>query len=347
MTAFDCGRDMASFHQGDVTLGATQQSDMRGRRDAGRTRLYTGLDRNGHKAPKMIHSQGSYAMHTMVQDDDCDYDIDDGVYFRPEDLEDANGNRLAPLQARQRMCDALSQDQRFEKAAEVHRNCVRQEYQAGYHIDMPVYRISIENKGTDQEKEFYELASGDAWERSDARSVTRWFKDTVAGLKGNDGEDGRQMRRLVRLTKAFARSRTDWKDETCSGIVLTRLVVDEFAPATDRDDQALVDTWKRIEARLELSKVVEHPVNAKRLAESGDTKVGFFLSKLCDALKSLEVLQEDDCTRSEARAAWDSVFNTEFFGDRPEPNGDGGKRSFFVATESKTDTRNDGNGRFG
>ena len=157
------------------------------------------------------------------------------MYFKPEDLKGTDGKELSPLQVRQRICDALTRDQRFASPAEVHDNCVRQEYQAGYHIDIPAYRVRIEKADAGEDKETYELASKDAWQISDARSVTKWFKDAVSDLNGENGEDGFQMRRVVRMTKAFARSRGDWKENTTSGITISKLVVDEFRPREGLD----------------------------------------------------------------------------------------------------------------
>ncbi|MEQ1511521.1 MAG: cyclic GMP-AMP synthase DncV-like nucleotidyltransferase [Lysobacteraceae bacterium] len=348
MSVFDCSNDVRSFHDDEVKLSKSEQDEMRQRRDVGRRRLEIGLDVEEHPQPKMVHSQGSYSMWTMVQDDNCDYDIDDGVYFSKEDLVDDSGSDLAPKNARQRVCDALARDNRFEDPAEVHNNCVRQIYAAGYHIDMPVYRILVENKGKDDEKQTFELASGDKWMLSDARETTKWFRKKVSELNGQGGEDGNQMRRIVCMTKAFARSEEDWKEQTACGIVLTRLVFDELKSKPGRDDEALLETWKAINKRLAISTKVDHPVNEAPLAVDGDKKIKFFQGKLAGALKSLEVLEQNDCTRAEARDAWDSVFNTKYLGKLPDPSEpEGGKKALFVPTENKTDTRNDGNGRFG
>lgn len=348
MTVFDCGDEILKYHDDKVTLRESDRREMKQRRDNGRTRLENGLKEAGHPLPKMICSQGSYQMRTMVQDENLDYDIDDGVYFKPEDLKGEGEKELTPLQVRQRICDALTRDQRFASPAEVRDNCVRQEYQAGYHIDMPAYRVRVEKGDAGEDEEVYELASKDTWQISDARSVTKWFKDTVSDLNGEDGSDGFQMRRVVRMTKAFARSRDDWKDSTTSGITISRLVVDEFRASEGRDDVALLETWRAINVRLKVSTEVAHPINPTPLAATGNKKVEFFQKELSDALKSLEVLEEDGCTRNEARAAWDSVFNTNFISRLPDPSEpEGGKKSFFVATENRSDTRDDGNGRYG
>ena len=102
MTTIDCNKEMKGYHADEVNLSNDDQTEMRNRRDSGRTRLKNGLAKAGHPLPKEFSSQGSYAMRTMVQDDACDYDIDDGVYFDKEDLKDANGNYLGAREARTR-----------------------------------------------------------------------------------------------------------------------------------------------------------------------------------------------------------------------------------------------------
>ena len=93
-----------------------------------------------------------------------------------------------------------------------------------------------------------------------------------------------------------------------------KLVVDHFVARLDRDDDALRDTWKAIKAQLVFSQRIGHPVYAdKNLAEEGDEGVTFFRDCLGDALETLKVLDEYDCTRKKAGDAWDKVFNTDYF----------------------------------
>lgn len=345
MADIDCHSEMTGFHRDHVTLSNKQQGEMRTRRDAGRTRLENGLNEAKKPQPKEVRSQGSYQMRTMVQDDDNDYDIDDGAYFASEDLADDDGLALTPLAARQRVCDALKWDGRLKQEATVKRNCVRQVYAVGYHIDLPVYRVITIKDENDEVVEHYELASGDEWIRSDARAVTRWFNGIVGEL--NSGEsDGSQMRRITKLTKKFAR-RVSWKDKTTSGICITKLVVDHFQYSTDRDDKALHETWKAIDMKLQKSTEIEHPVLASKLAAAGDEEVKFFHDCLRKALKTLEVLDKWDCTRKQAREAWDEVFDTDYFTKQPDNNGDDGKGSAMNVTSVEAARRNDGGGRFG
>lgn len=355
MADINCNAEMTAYHRDEVNLSLNQQQDMRAHRNAGRTRLENGLDTAGKPQPREVRSQGSYQMRTMVQDPENDYDIDDGAYFRHDDLKDDDGLHLSPLAARQRVCDALKWDGRFKQEAEVKNNCVRQAYAAGYHIDVPVYRIMVVKDWQGNETERYELASGDAWVISDAQAVTRWFNNKVKELNGNDSElsegqaDGSQLRRVTKLTKKFAR-RADWKAKTTSGITITKLVVDHFVASADRDDTALRETWKKINAALVWSTQVAHPVVDKNLAESGDEQVTHFRACLKAALDTLAMLDKDDCTRAQARQAWDDVFDTTFFSDQPDP--DAAKKataggSVMEVTKVETARRNDGGGRFG
>lgn len=358
MADIDCHSEMTNFHRDNVTLSNKQQGEMRTRRDAGRTRLENGLNEAKKPQPKEIRSQGSYQMRTMVQDDANDYDIDDGAYFASDDLKDDAGVALTPKAARQRVCDALVWDGRLKQEATVKRNCVRQIYAAGYHIDIPVYRIVTTKDENDDPVTHYELASGDEWTRSDARAVTRWFNGLVGELNAGES-DGSQMRRVTKLTKKFAR-RAGWKDETTSGICITKLVVDHFQYSADRDDKALREAWKAIDKKLQKSTEIDHPVLANKLAPAGDAAVTFFRTCLSDALKTLEVLDTSDCTRKKAREAWDDVFDTDFFSKQPDNkdddgggggdnggNGGGSKGSAMTVTSVETARRNDGGGRFG
>jgi len=350
MSIFDCNDEMLGYHADEVTLGRKQQKEMRDRRDAGRTRLNKGLERDGHPKPAEQASQGSYAMRTMHQDPQNDYDIDDAAYFEVADLKDANGVALTPYAARERVCEALRQDDRLKHDADNKTNCVRQRYPEGYHIDIPVYRII---RGTDpngNETATYEHASGDNWTASDARAVTTWYNSEVGELNSG-AEDGSQLRRVTRLTKKQGRSRTAWKKKTTSGITMTKLTVDHFVASADRDDESLYLTWKAIHSALTISTRVAHPVlQGKNLAEYGDAEVAYFRDRLGEALKDLAVIESKDCTRAQARAAWDKVFATTYFGDRPSDDDDdksARKRAPFVQVSGETARRDDGDRRFG
>jgi len=316
MSRVDCNKEMKGYHSDRVTLSKSDQDEMRARRDNGRTRLENGLVKAGHSTYREASSQGSYAMRTMVQDSQNDYDIDDGVYFEKDDLKDAKGNYLDPRAARLRIRNALK-DKRLAYDATVKTNCVRQKYPEGYHIDIPVYRIIRWTEVVGNKNVEYELASGDEWVKSDARAVTRWYDGAVGDELKTGASDYSQIRRLTKLTKKMARSRITWKGQTTSGICITRLVVDYFRGVYERDDDALHDTWKAIKSKLDVSFQINHPVLiGKKLAEWDDEGVRFFHACLVDALKKLEILDEQECTCEQALKAWDDVYNTVYFSDQ-------------------------------
>ena len=89
----DCNSDIHAYHAEAVKLTQTQVGDLRTHRNSNRTRLQNGL---GDDDPEPIDFviQGSYAMHTIIQEPDGEYDIDDGVVFTKESLEGSRGGTV-------------------------------------------------------------------------------------------------------------------------------------------------------------------------------------------------------------------------------------------------------------
>lgn len=307
---FDCSKDIRQFHDKEVTLPQSEQDEMRQRRNSNRDRLGNGLNREESPAPLEFVTQGSYAMKTMVCDPDNDYDIDDGVYFAIEDLVGDRGGEMTSLQARQMVRDAVD-DGSFSQAPDVRRNCVRVYYKAGYHVDLPVYRRTVTSTFLGEEVS-NELAAGVGWKRSDARDVTNWYEDALA-----NSANGKQLRRLCRILKKFARSRASWRDGILSGFGIT-ILVSECYKHNDREDLALYNTMFAIYLRLQIYLQIEHPVTPDEFITSGtdNAQTRSFRDKLADALGALEPLLELGCTRERALECWDKVFRTSFFSER-------------------------------
>jgi hypothetical protein len=304
----NCSKDVLAFHDEDVTLKQEERTAMRDRRNSNRNRLKKNLKDKEKPLPAMFIKQGSYAMLTMIQDSDNDYDIDDGVYFTKESLKDKDGKDMVPKNARQMVCDALKDD-RFNKQPQVRKSCVRIFYEEGYHVDMPIYRIT--------EQEEYELAMGDSWTISRAADVEDWFNN-VNQKKSPDENNGRQFRRIVRLLKKFARSRVDWKEKIASGFTITKLAEERYIANKDREDMSLRNTMKDMCIRLLSDLEVAHPVTpgAKLTNGPDDEGTKFLRSKLSDAINTLNDLDDPNCTLEKALAVWDKVFNTDFFSSR-------------------------------
>jgi hypothetical protein len=190
---------------------------------------------------------------------------------------------------------------------------------AGYHVDLPVYRRVITKDAFGNETHFYELASSD-WKRSDAREVTTWFEKENSD-QSPDTLNGRQLRRVTRHIKKYARSRPSWCGSILSGFGITKLVTECFRGDADREDKALHDTMKAIRDRLKWNLIVQHPVTLGETITKGndDPKAKLLREKLDEAIANLEPLFEHDCTRQKALKCWDKVYVTEFFSDRYEP----------------------------
>lgn len=313
----DCSDDVVAHHDDEVTLPQAERSSMRDRRDANRKRLKEGLSEAKKPTPLEFKSQGSYAMKTMTQHPDKDYDIDDGVYFAKDDLVGPEGGEMTSPETRQMVRDAVD-DGSFKTAPEVRAKCVRVYYDAGYHVDLPAYRRVVTKDIFGKEQVTYELA-GSEWKRSDGRDVTAWFEDEK-NEKSPDEDNGRQLRRIVRDIKKFARGRPSWAPQILSGFGITKLVVECYQPDAAREDKALHNTMKAIRDRLKYNLVVEHPVTLDDTITKGndDPKAKFLRDRLTDALDWLEPLFAADCTREKASKSWDKVFNTTYFADRAE-----------------------------
>ena len=315
----DCSDDLLAYHNDEITLPQPERREMRDRRNANRDRVKAGLKRDNKPTPLEFASQGSYAMKSMVQHPDKAYDVDDGVYFAKEDLKGSQDGEMSALGARQMVRDAVD-DGSFKTAPEVRSNCVRVYYEAGYHVDLPVYRKVVTRDAWGNESVHSELASND-WKRSDARDVTQWFEQENE-RQSPDMENGRQLRRNTREIKKFARSRSSWGSRILSGFGITKLVTECYKADASREDVALHSTMAAMRDRLTWSLVVEHPCTPGDTITQGadDAKARFLRDKLSDALSWLEILFEPECTREQALGAWDKVFNTTFFSSRLESN---------------------------
>ncbi|PTM90147.1 cyclic GMP-AMP synthase DncV-like nucleotidyltransferase [Mycoplana dimorpha] len=318
----NCHAQVLKYQRTEVKLSDDDRQDIKDKADTNRKRLKDGLAANGDPKPIGMHTQGSYSMKTMIQEEDGDYDIDDGVYFQKDDLVGPQGGEMSALAVRKMVCNAL-QDKRFKTPPAVRKNCVRVYYDDGYHVDVPSYRkIKVKDPISGDMKAAWELASSD-WKRSDARAVTNWFRtanETKCSDASKDGNSG-QFVRMTRLMKKFARSRASWKSQTTSGFAISRLVEYCYLEDEQRDDQAFHRLMKEIHYRLGYDDTIEHPtLNGENIVDSGDAKVAFFRDCLETNLKHLEVLGDPDCTHDQAMKAWDKVFNTDWFKDQPDPH---------------------------
>lgn len=316
--------DLNRFYTNDVQLGRDRRKVLADFRDNCLTRLNTGLDKLSEQNnrrygyPLESRDQGGYAMHTLNQARNNDYDIDVGLIFRKDDLPEGAGA------ARKRIREAfVLTGGQFTEPPNARQNAVTIWYASGQHLDFAIYRAYRDYAG----RVVIDHAGGENWTERDPDRVTKWFAERVEALspKSLAGAtvDVGQLRRIVRLVKFFGRSRSDWR--LPGGMITTALVVECYKPHPYRDDIALLRTVEAIYNRLLTVQAVPSPADGsnltakpKRLAEIID-----FRDKLGEQLSRLCIIDDLRCTRSQARAVWRQFFNHEFWNaenERPEKN---------------------------
>jgi hypothetical protein len=300
----DCSLDVQNFQDDRVTLTAAQRREMRERRNANRDRLHRGLDKEGKPQPDQHIIQGSYAMKTMTQHSDRDYDIDDGAAFADHKLKSNSGTPMTPQEAKQMVADGLKSGGGLQTDPEIKKNCVRVPYAAGYHVDIPVYRLRNVNGG-----QVRELAS-DEWRESNPTEINDWFADKE-GEAGDEGDEP-ELRRLVRLAKVYVRIQTD--DQALSGLIVTVLAAECHLQSV-REDEAFRTLLENLLQRLRRSGEVRNPANqGEVLTKSSDaSKVNALIRALENSVQALKTLDRANCRRSEALRVWKDVFKTDYF----------------------------------
>lgn len=314
---FDLHAKLCEFESDYVRLGTDEKTKLANYRDINLDRLKDGFDKIGekdnthHNMPKESCNQGSYAMNTLNQHPDNDYDIDVALIFRKDDLpDDAAAAREFIARA---FCEVGGN---FNKDPEARRNAVTVWYADGYHIDFAIYRSSVDAFGTEK----IEHAGSDGWTVRDPMETTNWFNKKVKDLSPPQllgaTTEADQMRRIVRLVKVFCRSRASWS--LPGGMIISTLVAECYASDYSRDDVSLFKTMKAIRDRLLVNTEVKNPVYTDRFLtgkEKYKTQVTRLKEKLDWALSKLEVLEKSDCTESQALTAWNWVFAHSFWGD--------------------------------
>ena len=306
---YNSHKEIQSYHDKKVTLSKKEQDEMGGHRKTNRKRLENGLKHNNQPTPIGFQSQGSYKHRTVIQHRNKDYDIDDGVYFSKDELKDKKGRDKSARDTKEMVRKALHRN-RPKHSPEVRTNCVRMRYDAGYHVDIPVYREIKKGK----EKPYYEIASSN-WKKSDPVAVNCWFEEKCKS-RNMSKDNGQQLRRLIRLLKAFARSRKKWRNQIASGFMITTLIVEGcYRAHPGRDDKALYNTMVAMRKRLMRNLEVKHPtMKGENLTSSpDDPKTGFLRKQLNQAIKDLKILFNPNCDRKQMLKAWSKVFNADFF----------------------------------
>lgn len=324
--SYNANDHLVKFHGARVFVNDEALTLARNRRQANRDRLKKGLANSKEPQPLEHVAQGSYAMSTMVQSESESSDIDDGVVFSREALKGSRGGDRTANEAKEMVRAAVASTDDFKTPPEVRGNCVRIYYADGFHVDMPVYRKYEENGTTHKE-----LASTGSWKASAPEDITTWFNGQVTA-KSPDDTNGRQMRRMVRLLKAWSKSRTSWSMP--SGFILSVLVDEQYYSNQswkNRDDLALLSVMRGIRNRLFSSERVYRPVSPREEITRDATlgRIRKLRDELEYAIAELSKIERADCDELMALKALKTMFFTDYFDDRikeieDNDGGDGG-----------------------
>lgn len=222
---------------GSIALTAAKTNSLRTSRDALRDSIRGYFDKHDMVRPKFCW-QGSFAMKTIVNPIDDDYDIDDGIYLQGYENE-PQSEWVSVTTVHNWVFNAVD-DQTKEDSIDKN-TCVRVIYSAGYHVDLPIYIISNNIA--------YLAHKSNGWLQSDPKAFRDWFIDRLL-------VNGEQLRRVVRFLKAWK----DFNGISLKGVEITILAVQNFSPYANRDDKALRDTVSAIINSLLLIYTCRKPV---------------------------------------------------------------------------------------
>lgn len=187
---YDCSRKFNEFYHTKIILPEKSQNELRQKRKTNIKRLKSGLseynaeNKTGFRISEE-RIQGSMAMHTVVQNDENDYDIDVGIVFESDNLDE-----IGPYAIKNILENALKRKMgQFAVEPLVKTSCVRMEYSNGYHVDFAIFKRSKIHLGNEYT---YEHA-GAKWSTRHIKALEEWFNTEAS--KTNDN-----LRKIVRLS---------------------------------------------------------------------------------------------------------------------------------------------------
>ena len=302
---YDLSNKINTFYTSHVVLPQAEQDELYHKKDLNIQRLKDGLveyndEYNTSYSIVETCVQGSVATATVVQNEEKDYDIDVAIVFNKSDL----GNKGAQA-IRNMVANALKRKtQQFSGEPEVKTSCVRVKYAEGYHVDFAIYRREWNNSTQSYR---YEHAGSD-WTERELKGLTNWFKTQNNACNG-------KLRKVVRLSKMFCKSRDSWKNMP-SGLLQTVVCDEKLKSYYDRTDELFYYTMKGVVERLESKTTVAAPVDNGRDLTSRKSDIEKMINwknRLKSKLEDLDVLFKDDCTQEDALQAWYGFFNHDYW----------------------------------
>lgn len=306
MSIFDYNDQIQKFFNEKIKVSREELEKLKTSCESNEDRIINRLNNRFDVSRSSFVNQGSYAMKTLISEEDNSYDIDDALIVDAVKLKDRYGNDLSTNEFKSIVLESL-EDSRFTKSPQKLRNCIRVYYNEGYHVDVACLRRKSLSWGT-----IIELASTN-WKESNPKQINDWFSSKVQSYNEIYGDGGTILRRMIRYLKKFARSRTNW-DMPC-GLILTMLAVECFV-YYKRDDECLYYLLKSIYSRLNNhGLIVQNLADGKEILTKSlcDPDMIELKSNLKAVLDKLEILEDDNCKAEDARGAWTYLFNNNGF----------------------------------
>ena len=282
-------------------ITSSKRAILKKNRDALRKKIKDYFSKNlPSKIQPKFHWQGSYAMHTIlnpIKDEDGlgAFDLDDGVYFIGDSLEEREELQWYHNEVLEAVKDHTTE------GAEDTKPCVRVNYADGHHIDLPIYFM------VDGDEHPTLAHKANPWMDSDPRELLNWF---------NGRQEHPQLRRIVRYLKAWADYINYTKDgKMPTGCILTMLAVEHYS-ANERDDVAMKNVLNSMYNSLSADDGFHcyrptFPKDEDLFEHYKKTRKDFFLTQLKlfsqDASRAIESKnQKDGCLK------WQKYFGDRF-----------------------------------
>jgi hypothetical protein len=226
-----------------ITVNTGTRVVLKMAREAIRKRISRYFRRTLKVASPEFHSQGSFAVDTMVNPLDGEYGLDDGIYLRHLEKIDVSrwpdGNTVYQW-LEQALADSGATGATGNNAL------IRFRHNGLYRIDLSAYAM-------DNDRNFLSAAQSADWRPSYPPSMAEWFR-CHAELHGE------QLVRIVRTVKAWADAQSLQFGPMPSGLILTVLAVRHYQ-SYPCDLASLATTLKAIANTVHPVFYVPNPVN--------------------------------------------------------------------------------------
>lgn len=286
----DLQREFKKFEE-DISVLSSKENKLRRGRDSIRIKIKNAFKEKDRLEPK-FHMQGSFAMRTMIREDESKYDIDDGVYIQGYEAID-HKKWPTPNTVHNWIYNAVENQTSITPISK--NTCIRVEYKDDYHIDLPIYILKDDRA--------YLAHKSDGWIYSDPKKFTAWYQD-------RNNNTNNQLRRVIKYLKKWK----DHKNIDLKGIEITILAGDSFSAVEGNDLKSLAGTITNIKISLENNFACYRPVEPKNedlFKDISDTRKESILNGINTLYTKLDKTIKKDSEKEASKIMID-VFGHKF-----------------------------------